>query len=160
MLMSNAFHAHDHDACIHEVMRTVEVQCAEKELNLTDNRRAVLEILLSSHHAMGAYEILDALSERGMKSQPPIAYRALDFLIENGFVHKLESRNAYVACSCPARQHEPAFFICRKCENVAETVNVTEEMKLDSLAKDQGFEIETRIVEAEGCCASCRGKEA
>ena len=115
------FKKHDHGLCVDHALEAAEAKCAEMGLRLTPVRRKVLELLLQKHRALGAYAILDMLREAGFGSQPPVAYRALDFLSEHGFVHKIERLNAFVACAHPGENHSPAFMICRFCEAVAET---------------------------------------
>ena len=95
--VSLAFQKHDHDYCFQETIQTVENHCKLHDLRLTPVRRKVLEFLLKEHRALGAYEILDLLREAGFNSQPPVAYRALEFLVNCGFVHKIERLNAFVA---------------------------------------------------------------
>ena len=114
------------------------------------------EILLADHSALGAYAILDELSKRGEKSQPPVAYRALDFLQEHGFVHKIERLNAFIACTHPHEGHKPAFLICRSCDQVAEAHAELEEGRLGRVADRAGFQIEKTVVEAVGLCPNCQ----
>ncbi|SFL28252.1 transcriptional repressor [Shimia haliotis] len=154
---SIGFSQHDHTACVNGGLKAVENTCADKGLRLTKGRRRVLEILLQEHRAMGAYDILGLLSDEGFASQPPVVYRALDFLTEHGFVHKVEKLNAYVACTHPTDQHTPVFLICRGCDTVAETGMPTRSGLKDA-ASDMGFEIEKTVVEAEGLCPSCQGQ--
>lgn len=104
---------------------------------------------------MGAYDILGLLSEEGFASQPPVVYRALEFLTGNGFVHKIQKLNAYIACTHPQDDHAPVFLICRGCETVAET-GISMRASLGAAAKDVGFQIETTVVEAEGLCPTCQ----
>lgn len=154
--MSNpGFQPHDHSVCVSDAMATVEDHCATNSLKLTPVRRRVLEILLHEHKAMGAYEILDILSSEGMGSQPPVVYRALDFLGSNGFVHKIERLNAFVACGSPGKSHHPAFMICRGCTMVVE-MESRPGVGLQETASDMGFSIEEVVVEAEGLCPKCR----
>ena len=87
---SIGFERHDHDNCIHSCISAVDARCRDQGLQFTPVRKRVLELLLQEHRAMGAYEILDLLREEGLGSQPPVAYRALDFLVKNGFAHKIE----------------------------------------------------------------------
>ena len=121
-------------------------------------RRKVLEFLLREHRALGAYEILDLLREVGFGSQPPVAYRALDFLVAHGFVHKLERLNAFVACAHPGQTHSPAFMICRLCDTVAETQSAPTSGALGAAARAAGFRVERTVVEAEGVCPACATK--
>ncbi len=152
------FHKHDHKSCVETGLKNAEARCSAEGLRLTPVRRKVLEMLLQEHRALGAYAILDRLREEGFGSQPPVAYRALDFLVENGFVHKIERLNAFVACAHPGASHSPAFMICRKCEAVAETHSATAKGVLGAAAKAAGFEIERTVVEAEGICPDCTEK--
>lgn len=122
---------------------------------MTPVRRKVLELLLQEHRALGAYAILDLLREAGFGSQPPVAYRALDFLVEHGFVHKVERLNAFVACAHPGLSHSPAFMICRLCDAVAEARSAPSKGELGDAARAAGFQIERTVVEAEGLCPSC-----
>lgn len=152
------FQKHDHQSCVETALATAEAQCKAEGLRLTPVRRKVLEMLLQEHRALGAYAILDRLREEGFGSQPPVAYRALDFLTENGFVHKIERLNAFVACSHPGAAHSPAFMICRKCDAVAEAHSTPAKGALGAAARAVGFEIERTVVEAEGVCPSCTEK--
>ena len=155
--MSNiGFSDHNHHNCIVDGMAAVEAQCSESGLKFTPIRRRVLEILLEEHRALGAYEILDILRKDGMGSQPPVAYRALDFLSQNGFVHKIERLNAFVACSHPDSSHAPTFMICRLCHSVAEGVADPDMGELTQSASEAGFQIEQVVVEAEGICPKCQ----
>lgn len=148
--------AHDHAGCIARAMAHVDAHCAADGLQLTPVRRRVLEILLEQHRALGAYEILDRLRAEGLGSQPPVAYRALDFLMKAGFVHRIETLNAFVACTRSGQGHVPAFLICRQCHKVIETPTESPGGVLDSAAAEAGFAIETAVREAEGLCADCR----
>ncbi|WP_171103789.1 MULTISPECIES: transcriptional repressor [unclassified Ruegeria] len=152
------FQAHDHKACVATALASAEARCKQDGLRLTDVRRKVLEMLLQEHRALGAYAILDRLREEGFGSQPPVAYRALDFLVQNGFVHKIERLNAFVACSHPGATHSPAFMICRKCDAVAEAQSAPAKGALGAAARAAGFEIERTVVEAEGLCPDCTEK--
>ena len=152
------FQEHDHTNCVNTALATAEAQCKEEGLRLTPVRRKVLEMLLQDHKSLGAYAILDRLREAGFGSQPPVAYRALDFLVQYGFVHKIERLNAFVACSHPGEVHSPAFMICRKCDAVAEAQSAPSNGVLGAAARAAGFEIERTVVEAEGLCPDCTEK--
>jgi Fur family transcriptional regulator, zinc uptake regulator len=152
--MTNAFGTHDHRGCIARTVDAVEAICAERGLRLTAPRRRVLEILLEQHRAMGAYDVLARIAAEGLGAHPPVAYRALDFLVGHGFAHRVEGINAYVACPCPGRRHRPAFLICRGCRAVAEA-DAPEAGALAPGADAVGFRIERTVVEAEGLCPAC-----
>jgi len=150
------FAKHDHSACIQTAMASARDLCGVNGLHLTPARDRVLEILLSEHRAMGAYEILEILRNEGLGSQPPVAYRALDFLVRHGFAHKVEKLNAFVACTHPGQNHAPAFLICRVCGSVAETAAVARDSLLGATARAAGFVIEKVVIEAVGLCPNCR----
>ena len=120
----------------------------------------MLELLLKDHRALRAYSILDSLREAGFGSQPPVAYRALEFLTQNGFAHKIERLNAFVACNHSDQNHSPVFMICRKCNAVAEARSEPTKESLGDAANAIGFHIERITVEAEGVCPSCTDKPA
>ncbi|EEE38695.1 zinc uptake regulation protein [Rhodobacteraceae bacterium KLH11] len=152
------FQEHDHQACVETALATAEVRCNEAGLRLTPVRRKVLEMLVQEHRALGAYAILDRLRDEGFGSQPPVAYRALDFLVQHGFAHKIERLNAFVACAHPGAMHSPAFMICRNCDAVAEAQSAPVKGMLGAAARAAGFEIERMVVEAEGLCPDCTEK--
>ena len=154
------FDPHDHGTCIADALSAAEEVCARKRLNLTPVRRRVLEILLQQHKALGAYDILGTLEAEGLGSQPPVVYRALDFLVTNGFAHKIEGLNAYIACSHPHDSHAPAFLICRKCGAVEETQSELANGTLGAVARAAGFAIERTVVEAQGLCPACQSDAA
>lgn len=149
------FEIHDHSTCITTGLSAIEAQCEAQKLQLTAARRRVIEILLTEHRAMGAYEILDLLRADGLGSQPPVAYRALDFLVTHGFAHKIERLNAFVACMHPGESHAPAFLICKKCDSVVETSCSTQ---IDSIAQEAGFAVERTVIEALGLCPKCNSE--
>ena len=155
------FHDHDHEACATAVMESADRQTETEGIRLTPVRRRTLEILLESHRAMGAYEVLQRLAEEGFGNQPPVAYRALDFLVEHGLAHRVRRLNAYAACLAPGHEDAPVFLICRSCEKIAESQAPAVRRALEQLAGDNDFRIERSTVEVQGLCAACRaGGEA
>ena len=156
-MTAHAFTRHDHDACRSRALDAAEAACAEKGRKLTPVRRRVLEILLENHAAMGAYDVLARLDAEGLGSQPPVAYRALGFLVEEGFAHRIERLNAFVACAHPGAAHDPAFLICRGCGGVAEAE--AQGAGLARSAAASGFEVERTVIEAEGLCPGCAAED-
>ena len=155
-----AFDDHNHDHCITGAVAAVEARCAELGINFTAIRRRVLEILLQEHRAMGAYDVLARLNKDGLGSQPPVAYRALDFLVTHGFAHRIERLNAFVACGDPGCDHAPTFLICKSCKSVAEVASRQMRSALSEVAGKSGFAVETSIVELEGTCPKCAPEPA
>ncbi len=152
------FGQHDHTHCVETALAEAEARSKAEGLRLTPTRRKVFEILLQEHRALGAYAILDRLREAGFGSQPPVAYRALEFLVAHGFVHKIERLNAFVACAHPGESHSPAFMICRVCDAVAEAQSAPAKGVLGEAARAAGFQIEQTVVEARGICPDCVDK--
>ncbi len=154
--MTHSFASHDHSHCVSDALTQADTHCAENRLQLTPVRRRVLEILLRKHRAMGAYDILAVLDDEGLGSQPPVAYRALSFLVEHGFAHKVEQLNAYVACTHSETRHTPVFLICKGCGMVEEAKADSNDGPLGRIAADTGFKIEHAVIEAQGLCPQCQ----
>jgi Fur family zinc uptake transcriptional regulator len=150
------FSHHNHTECIRLGLNSAEAYCKSTGLQFTPVRRRVLEMLLAEHHARGAYEILDRLRDEGFGSQPPVVYRALEFLVRHGFAHKIEQLNAFIACAHLVENHSPVFLICRVCDSVVETHTDVTKGALGKAAKSAEFIIERTVVEMEGICSSCR----
>jgi Fur family zinc uptake transcriptional regulator len=130
--------------------------CSARGAHLTDLRRQILELLWQSGRPTGAYDLIEALKRRDSRSVgPPTVYRALEFLMSQGLVAKIESRNAYVPCTHPERQHDCLFFICRKCGASAELEDPQVGRLLSEQAASIGFRPTRRVVEVEGICARC-----
>ena len=130
--------------------------CGARGVKLTTRRLQVLELLWESGRPMGAYEVIDALQQRESRSiAPPTVYRALEFLMSQGFVSKIESRNAYVPCAHPERRHACLFFVCGDCGTLVELEDQRVEQLLAGHADDLGFRVTRRVLEVEGTCRSC-----
>lgn len=151
-----AFSTHDHSHCTGDLLARAEALAGERGLRLTPVRRRVLEILAEAHRALGAYEVLDRLAEDGFGKQPPVAYRALDFLVEQGLAHRISRLNAFTACCRPGEAHSPAFFICRACSLVAEAPGQGVRAAVGEAAGAIGFSPERITIEVLGLCPSCR----
>ncbi|WGW03457.1 helix-turn-helix domain-containing protein [Tropicibacter oceani] len=155
---AKGFVRHDHDSCIAASLQAVEADCAARGLQLTPVRRKALEVLLAQHRALGAYDVLEHLRDAGLGSQPPVAYRALEFLVSHGFAHRIEQLNAFIACAHPGQRHAPSFLICRVCSAVAEAPGRAVSEALREAAAQVGFVTERMVIEAEGLCPRCAGK--
>ena len=149
------FVRHDHGLCVATALAAADAACKDRGVQFTPVRRRVLEILAEAHAAMGAYDVLARLDREGLGSQPPVAYRALSFLVEQGFAHRIERLNAFVACSAPGVAHSPVFLICRACGTVAEA-EADLAGTLGAEAAQSGFRIEQTVVEAQGLCPACQ----
>ena len=136
-----------------QALRDAEAVCAEAGEPLTPPRRRVLEILLSAGAPMKAYDIVGAYFGSGRPVAPTTVYRSLEFLERMGFVHRLESVNAYIACHTERRGHAAAFLICESCGGA-------EEFEPDlasehAAAAAAGFKLERVTLEARGVCRNC-----
>ncbi|HRO15249.1 MAG TPA: Fur family transcriptional regulator [Paracoccus sp. (in: a-proteobacteria)] len=154
----DAFGDHDHAVCRAATLQAALDRLAQSGARLTPVRKRTLEILLESHRAMGAYEVLGRLAADGFGRQPPVAYRALDFLVEQGLAHRVQRLNAFAACLHPDRDHAPAFLICRNCQRVAEADAGPAACALRQSA--QGFHVERLTIEALGLCPPCAAQDA
>ena len=150
-----AFRDHDHAHCAAPALAEAEATAKARGLRLTPVRRRVLEILLEDHRALGAYDILARLKEDGFGDKPPVAYRALDFLVENGLAHRIQRLNAFTACLHIGEDHAPAFFICEVCQSVAEAPEPLVDQAIDSAASQLGFSVSRTSVEVLGRCPNC-----
>jgi Fur family zinc uptake transcriptional regulator len=155
-LSNIAFQKHDHRRCQRQLLSAARRLCETRQLRLTSRRRQVLEILLASHQPLGAYDILAELNRPASAERiaPPIVYRALEFLLAQGLVHRLESRNAFIGCVHPGHHCAAQFLICRGCEQVAELENP--DAGLLAQADDLGFAVDHSVVEITGVCAQCQ----
>ncbi len=147
---------HNHQLCIDNALKNAAELCRERNVRFTEIRRRVLELVWASHRSIKAYDILSTLSEKGKKPQPPTVYRALDFLVEQGFVHKVESQNAFVGCIHPEHSHNCQLLICEKCGTVEELCNENVTTELTNAAKTKTFRIKNITLEIKGICKNCR----
>ena len=145
---------HDHRHCIENALAAADRVCRDTGARLTPLRRTVLELVWTSHAPIGAYEILERLSG-GRRPAPPTVYRALDFLMSQGLVHRIESQNAYVGCSHPELAHEAQYLICDACGTAVEIEIDGLARCINKAAQDQGFSVDTRTVEVRGQCQNC-----
>ena len=153
-----AFERHDHRRCQHQLLSAARDLCELRQIRLTARRQQVLEILLQSHQPMGAYDILAQINKADTEAQiaPPIVYRALEFLLEEGLIHRIECRNAFIGCIDPGHLGAAQFLICKGCEKVAELDKPAP--GLQSEASRVGFTIDHSVVEITGFCADCQQK--
>ena len=148
---------HDHERCSADAMALAEAVCRERGQRLTTIRRNVLAVLLGSHKPLGAYEIIDLVAARGPRPAPITIYRALDFLTAQGLVHRIESRNAFLACINNHASDAPVvFLICEHCGAVGEAPSAAVAESLNAAAKSAGFTPKAPVIEISGVCAHCR----
>ena len=143
--------AHDHSGCAHDPARLG---------GLTLGRRQILDALCAEGKPLGAYELIDRVMRPNGKRPAPISvYRALEFLVEKGLVHRLASRNAYLACRSGHDVHAPVvFLLCTRCGAADEAVSPDLSAHLAALARGADFSATSQAVELVGLCARCRSE--
>lgn len=163
--MSNSNHEHssldfhDHDLCVAKALNTAEHLCVERGVQLTPIRHKVLELIWESHKAVKAYELLDRIKPHQHAAKPATIYRALDFLIEQGLIHRVETLNAFIGCQCSDYQHEQLLLICKRCQEVEERAAGNVMQKLSDELDEAGFSAHSKSIEVHGICARCRASK-
>lgn len=147
---------HDHEACVDDALRRAEALCRSQGARLTPVRRRVLELVWNGHRPRGAYDILEDLASDGKRPAPLTVYRALDFLVEQGLVHRLESLNAFVGCTHPGGGHASQFLVCERCGTATEVNDPKVAAAISRSAEALGFHVERPMVEVTGVCPECR----
>ncbi len=153
---SRSNHAHRHDAA--SFVRDVTKVCSERGLRLTAIRLRVLELVAEATIPVKAYDLLDRLKDGPGLAAPPTVYRALDFLLEHGFIHKLESINSFVGCHHPGEAHQVPFLICDRCSSAMEICDEEVARLLTAQAHARGFTPASQTLEVHGVCADCSGQ--
>lgn len=146
---------HDHAACVQAALEAAESECRRRGARLTSIRRRVLELVWGSHQPAGAYALLEALAREGGSAAPPTVYRALDFLLAHGLVHRIERLNAFVGCSRPGLPNEGQFLLCTSCGAAAELCDSAIDRAVEEGAARAGFTVTRQTIEVEGLCAVC-----
>jgi len=147
---------HHHKSCIKSALEKADRICSESSLRLTPIRRKVLELIWQSHKPIKAYDLLAKLSTGDHVEKPPTVYRALDFLLENHLIHKIESCNAYIGCEIDHNQLDSKFFVCDHCDEVKEVYEPKLDKSLLEASKNEGFTPNQTNIEIHGTCAKCK----
>lgn len=154
--------SHDHAQCIESALVAARQHCKARGVRLTPLREDVLTQVWQSHKPLGAYAIMDLMREsREEKVAPPTVYRALEFLLAQGLIHKINTINAFIGCPLgeSKHSHSPCFFICQQCQETAEVELPGLERNLVVEAKAQGFQVNEQCVEITGLCARCQSSD-
>jgi Fur family zinc uptake transcriptional regulator len=145
----------NHKICLNDIENTIEKTCLERNLKFTDLRRKVFFIMSKSHRMIKAYDILAQMRKNNPSIEPPTVYRALDFLIENNFIHKINSFNSYITCYNFVSEKFCFFLICSKCGSVEENLDSRfSNLILSSVRKHKLF-LQKSSLEIEGICNNC-----
>jgi Fur family zinc uptake transcriptional regulator len=146
------------EGTLRQALSRAEALCLERGVRLTPQRRRVLELVCRANRPVGAYEILDQLRDGG-PAAPPTVYRALDWLLAQGLVHKLETLHAFIGCTHPEHPHASQFLICDGCGGVTELEDQAIAGSLASVAAETGFRPSRPVVEVIGTCSDCAAKD-
>ncbi|EPV0940938.1 zinc uptake transcriptional repressor Zur [Pseudomonas aeruginosa] len=149
---------HDHSQCVSTALAEADALCARQGVRLTELRRRVLELVWQSHKPLGP-TISSRCSAKPTAAAPPTVYRALDFLQENGLVHRIASLNAFVGCNNPEHSHQGQFLICRTCHTAIELEQPDISRAIVAGANSVGFAVESQTVEVVGLCGTCRDQK-
>ena len=147
---------HDHHRCIESALGEADRLCREQGLRLTPLRRRVFELVWENHQPITAYSLLDKLVQMGHRAQAPTVYRSLDFLLQSGLIHRIESMNAYVGCNQPRQGHDVGLFIC---DGFGDAAELADDAISEGLARAEariGFTVDARVIEIRGTCRACR----
>lgn len=152
---------HNHEVCATRALDLARSRFDEKGLRLTPLRQRVFEEIASSHRAIGAYEVLERLADKGPRLAPISVYRSIDALLEAGVVHRLESRNAYFACHAGHTEgRHLLIMMCERCGRVAESADDKVFAAIDQAVKRVAFKVRQTVAEIAGLCADCAGQDA
>ncbi|MGH8781058.1 Fur family transcriptional regulator [Paraburkholderia sp.] len=139
-------------------LAAADAVAAREGLSLTPLRRQVYALVAASERPVGAYDLLHALAPQRGRVPPTTVYRALDFLVAHGFVHRIESKNAFFACCEIGRPHHGQFLICEACGATVEIPGDELAAQLSHSAPAHGFEVHRQVVELSGLCAACQAQ--
>ncbi len=148
---------------IRERLEEATQLCTKNGAKFTELRRSVLTLILEAGGPLTAYQLLDQLKASRKNAVPPTVYRALDFLIENHLIHKVERLNAFIPCADAGHDHDDhaaQFLICGQCGTVAEIEDQAISKALAKAAEKAGFHPNNAVVELDGTCASCTSARA
>lgn len=149
---------HDHDHCISDALAAARDLCLGRGVRLTDLRLQVLELIWQNHKPLGAYTLMEMLAKANTRRvAPPTVYRALDFLLEQGLIHRINVLNAFIGCPSPGTKHQSHFLICRACGVAIELDEPTLGQQIQQVAVGAGFTVEAQALEVSGLCANCAG---
>jgi Fur family transcriptional regulator, zinc uptake regulator len=148
---------HNHAACTANLIDRAEKLCSLRGTKLTGQRKVILQSVAESHSAVGAYEIIERMASNGVRPAPITVYRALDFLLDHDLVHKVESRNAFVACAGNHADCPPILLVCEKCGMVNEVTEPQSNAALKKTADEHSFAIKKIVMEITGLCEACAG---
>ena len=139
-------------------LKKAEAYCKENAYQFTEPRKKVLSILLDHDEPLGAYRILETLTTKSTKPKPPTIYRAIDFWLKHGFIHKVESVNGYIACKQCKSHTNIDLLVCDICKRVTEIHLKPLEDRIKNKKDLMGFKPNIISTEIHGTCKKCLAK--
>jgi len=151
-----AFSAHDHQHCVSDALQVAAELCAERGVRLTPLRKQVLELIWQCHKPLGAYALIDLLAAQATRQiAPPTVYRALDFLLQQKLIHRIDALNAFIGCPQPNHSHASHFFLCDECGRAEEIRSNHVSDSIQQAAQAANFVIASQSLEVFGLCPKC-----
>jgi Fur family transcriptional regulator, zinc uptake regulator len=152
---------HNHKHCISDALAAAHKLGAERGVRLTELRQQVLTLIWDSHKPLGAYTLMEMLAEESTRRvAPPTVYRTLDFLLEQGLIHRINILNAFVGCPSPEHHHQSHFLLCRHCGVAVELESEQINRDILKVAQAAGFSVDSHALEVSGTCARCQEKNS
>lgn len=152
--------SHDHKACINNAIHQAEQLCIERGVQLTPIRHKILELIWESHQAVKAYDLLERIKPFNDSAKPATVYRALDFLIGQRLIHRVESMNAFIGCNHLETQHDLLLLICERCHEIEERPAAKVMESLSQELNCAGFAAQRKSIEIHGLCSRCSQRES
>ena len=144
-----------HEICVEDALLKADLICKDKGVRFTEIRKTILEMIWESHKPVKAYDLLDKLQKTILSARATTVYRALDFLLENGLIHKLNSLNAYVGCTHPIKHRDCYFLICSNCGDIEECCDDNLADTIKNTTDKNSFKPRKTSLEIEGTCNNC-----
>jgi Fur family zinc uptake transcriptional regulator len=155
--LAKACTQHNHGHCIDEALGSARQICEARGVRLTSLREQVLELVWQSHKPLGAYTLIDMLAQASTRRiAPPTVYRALEFLLEEGLIHRINSLNAFIGCPAPGKKHQSHFLICQNCEVAVELDSASLNKSVAEVTLATGFTLTSHSIEISGLCPGCQ----
>jgi len=155
--LAKACSHHNHSHCISSALDSARELCDQRGVRLTSLREQVLELIWQSHKPLGAYRLMEMLAKASTRRvAPPTVYRALDFLLEEGLIHRINSLNAFIGCPSPGQKHQSHFLICQGCNVAVELDDAQLNQRIQGAAANAGFSLLSHSVEINGLCPACQ----
>jgi len=148
-------HVVDHDCACKSALQSAENHCKKQGVRLTAIRKQILQLMYQSHHAVKAYDLLEEIKSDFKNAKPVTIYRALDFLLKEGFIHKVESLNAFIACNQGHCNYECVLLICTQCHEVEEQTGSNMSKTVTTELQKSSFISQIKIIEIQGICVNC-----